>query len=430
MEDKVLIITYYYPPAGGSGVQRWFYFSQYLKNFGIKPYVITVDEKYASYPKIDRKFEVDKNVSVYRTKTKELLKLYSWIFKGNSRAGIPQGEITKKNILKKIAAFLRGNFFIPDARVGWVPFAFKKALEVIEKENIKKVITTGPPHSTHLVGLKLKKSKEITWIVDFRDPWTDIFYLKEMNRFSFAQKKDKNLEREVLKKSDIILTTLTENFHALLQKKVNKKLTIYTLYNGFDAEILKKGVIQKSNEFRIVFTGLLTQNHPFKSFINALKKNINTHTKIPIKFYFAGSCSDSILKYLKEQLKEAFVFYGYLPHAKSVSLIKNAELLVNFLFQSEEPSLMISGKLMEYIATENPIISIGDENSEAKKLLEQGDNAKMIAPEKSKQMVAFIEKNIKDWQQGNLVKNKMPNLHQYSRENVTKQLTHILQKSI
>ena len=161
MNKKVLIITYYWPPSGGSGVQRWLYFSRYLKKKGITPYIITVNEKYASYKYLDKELEkeIPPNLNVLKTKTLEFIKYYSWLIKGHKRKGIPQGEVShKKNVLKKIASFIRGNFFIPDGRMGWGSFCFAAAKKLITEENISKVITTGPPHSTHLVGLKLKKT--------------------------------------------------------------------------------------------------------------------------------------------------------------------------------------------------------------------------------------------------------------------------------
>jgi len=172
-------MTYYWPPSGGSGVQRWMYFAKYLKQQGWIPFVITVDEKNASYPVLDQSLltEVD-NIHVIKTKTVEPLKWYSLLFTGSKKGGIPQGEVQKSGLLRKFATYIRGNFFIPDARKGWNSYAVREAVKLVKKENIKTVITTGPPHSTHLIGLKLKSLSEIKWFADFRDPWTDIFYNK------------------------------------------------------------------------------------------------------------------------------------------------------------------------------------------------------------------------------------------------------------
>ena len=183
---KALIITYYWPPSGGSGVQRWMYFAKYLKDFGIDPIVVTVDEKKASYKYIDESFvELVKDIEVNKTGTWEPLKLYSKLTSGDSNAAIPLGFTgeSRPTLFQKLSRAIRGNFFIPDSRIGWNCFAFKEAKKVISENKIDVIITTGPPHSAHLVGLKLKKYFDIPWIADFRDPWTGLYYNKFLYRF-------------------------------------------------------------------------------------------------------------------------------------------------------------------------------------------------------------------------------------------------------
>ena len=196
----VIILTYYWPPSGGSGVQRWMYFSKYLKELGWEPFVITVDEKKASYPVLDTSLEkIVKNIKVIKTSTNEPLKLFSFLTTGGFRKGIPQGEVKNRGLFNKLSNYLRANCFIPDARVGWVNYAYRECEKIIIKNNIRHVITTGPPHSSHLIGLKIKKDFKINWTVDFRDPWVNIFYNKQ---FLFTEKsinKQKHLEKEVLK---------------------------------------------------------------------------------------------------------------------------------------------------------------------------------------------------------------------------------------
>ena len=163
-QKKILILSYYWPPAGGSGVQRWMYFAKYLKQLGYEPIIITVDETKASYPVIDSSLIIETNeIRVIKTSTREPLRWYSILISGDSKKGIPQGEVKTSGLLAKLLAFIRGNYFIPDARKGWIPFAVKEAKKILKAERIDKLITTGPPHSTHLAGLKLKKQLDIKW---------------------------------------------------------------------------------------------------------------------------------------------------------------------------------------------------------------------------------------------------------------------------
>ena len=173
--QKVLIVTYYWPPGSGAGVQRWLKFSRYLPQYGWDPFILTVDPQYAAYPAIDNSMtsEVPENLNVHKTKANDFFRYYK---KDKSRipsSGFASDE--EKGFKSLITRFIRGNFFIPDPRRGWNGYAFKKACEIIESQKINHVITTSPPHSTQLIGLKLKrKYPAIKWIADLRDPWVSV----------------------------------------------------------------------------------------------------------------------------------------------------------------------------------------------------------------------------------------------------------------
>ena len=236
---KILIITYYWPPAGGPGVQRWLKFSKYLPEFGYDPIIITVDPEKAEYPIKDHTLEQDVRVgqNVYRTNCsglyeyyKKLTKTQSAPYSGFVNEGVP-------SLKQKIARFIRGNFFLPDARRGWNKHAYRQAVQIIQKEKIDAVITTGPPMSTHLVGQKLKKRFHLHWIADFRDPWTDIYYYNKMYPTLIAKAIDRKYERNVLLNADQVITVsdyikkqLAAKSSAIQASKIN------VIANGFDAE--------------------------------------------------------------------------------------------------------------------------------------------------------------------------------------------------
>ena len=212
-----LIITYYWPPSGGSGVQRWVYFSKYLKKMGCNPIVLSVNPKYASYGVSDSTLlEHVNNIETYRTSSLEILKFYSFLKSGNKVNSIPQSYIPDNSFFDKLASFVRLNFFIPDSRLGWNYFAFKKAKEIIKNNKIDCIITTGPPHSSHLIGYNIIKKFKLKWIVDLRDPWSEIFYLKNKFRFNISKKINSKLELKVLDNCDAIITTAVSYTHLTL----------------------------------------------------------------------------------------------------------------------------------------------------------------------------------------------------------------------
>ena len=419
---KVLIMTYYWPPSGGSGVQRWMYFAKYLKKHGWIPFVITVDEKYASYRVLDKSLVTEVNdIHVTKTKSRELLKWYSLLFTGSKKRGIPQGEVKKNGFLSKFTAFIRGNFFIPDARKGWNAFAGDEAIKLIKKENIKIIITTGPPHSTHLIGSRLKSLFDIKWFADFRDPWTAIFYNKDLYRSNWAKKKDTRLEKKILCTADAILTTKGGSLVQKLRTK-SPKQTFYVLPNGYDAKLMAS--IKRTNvpHFHIVYTGLLTENQDYRIFTKALAELSKNNR---ICFSLAGQISESILNYIKDELPKVEIDYkGYLSHENALRLMKSADLLLNFIFKSAHED-MISGKLFEYLATEIPVLSIGNSNSDVGNIFSEASFAEMIPSNDKKSIQNFIIKAIKEKGKAG---NKFPGIEKWSRYELTKDLIDIISK--
>ncbi len=197
LNQKLLIISYYWPPSGGPGVQRWLKNTKYLVKHGVQPYVITVDEKYASYFQVDESLEkeVDPGVNVYKTRSFEILNLY----KKFSRDGhLPTSGFSNAgatSMKQKITTALRSNLFIPDPRRGWNRYAFRQAKALIRTEGIDTVLTTSPPHSSQLIGLKLKRQMGVRWIADFRDPWTDIYYYSDFGHSRLSSYLDGRMEK-------------------------------------------------------------------------------------------------------------------------------------------------------------------------------------------------------------------------------------------
>lgn len=414
---KVLILSYYWPPSGGSGVQRWMYFAKYLKQFGWEPIVITVKETKASYPVLDSTLtnEVE-GIRVIRTNTREPLRWYSFFTTGNSKTGIPQGAVNTSSFFGKLSAFIRGNFFIPDARKGWNFFAQKAAIKLLKQESVKHLITTGPPHSTHLVGIGLISKFSLNWWADFRDPWSDVFYNKTLFRLPFAQKKDLYLEKQVLERATGILTTVGGDFTNQIRQKI-KGRSIVVLPNGFDLRLfLKVTSVPPKEFFHIVYTGLLTHNQAYNSLIAPLQ---NLSKKEKIRLSLAGNISFKIVKKLQRELPEVEVIdHGYLSHVNAIELMHQAHVLINFIFSGAETQ-MISGKLLEYLACKIPILSIGAPNTAAGTLLSKASYSVMLEENQPQEIEHFLEE-IMD-KKGQL-KNDFPGLNDWSRETLTKRL--------
>lgn len=414
-------MTYYWPPSGGSGVQRWMYFTKYLRQLGWEPIVITVDETQASYPVLDFELlEEVKDIQVIKTDTKESLKIYSQILTGSTNKGIPQGAVSKKGWFSKMAAFIRGNFFIPDARKGWNTYAKMEAEKLIRQQGIQKLITTGPPHSTHLLGLQLKAQFGIQWWADFRDPWTDIFYNKDLYRTAWAKRTDTRWEEKVLQTADGILTTVGGNLVRKLQTKAPDQ-SFYVLPNGYDALLMSSIPKTTLKPFHVVYTGLLTENQDYLPVIEVLNTLAGRHH---IRLSLAGNIAPSLIQKIKNTAPKIEVDYkGYLSHQEAIALMKSGDLLLNFIFRGADRE-MISGKLLEYLASEVPVLSIGDPKSEAGNFLGAAKYSKMLEAGDKKALMEFLVSLMA--QKGNIL-NKHPEINAYDRKTLTQKLIGILE---
>ena len=417
-----MILSYYWPPSGGSGVQRWVYFTKYLKQMGWEPYVVTVDEKQASYPVLDFELlEEVKGVHVVKTDTKEPLKIYSKFISGSLNAGIPQGQVPKQGWMSKMAAFIRGNFFIPDARKGWNYYAKRAAEKILKSEGIKKVITTGPPHSTHLVGSFLKTKYGIQWWADFRDPWVDIFYNKQLYRSYFAQRIDAYFEKKTLRNADGILTTVGGNLIKKFKIKAPDQ-SFHVLPNGYDAAMMSAVSRTTVNPFHVVYTGLLTENQDYIPVIKALSA-LSENGKV--LFSLAGNISAAQIDKIKKLAPKVTVEYkGYLSHRDAVGLMKSGDLLLNFIFKGADQD-MVSGKLLEYLACGVPVLSIGAPQSEAGRLLAGSSFSKMVKASDGDAIKSFL---LKAFQNKGKVVNEFPALKKWSRQALTVDLATVLMK--
>ena len=411
---KVLIITYYWPPSGGAGVQRWVKFIKYFSKYNIKPYVITVDPKLASYPLTDNtlKSDIPNGTEVFLTKTFEP---YSYYKKINKKE-IPYAGFAnegKPNFVQKTARFVRGNFFIPDARKGWNKFAYAKALEVIKKEKIDTVITTSPPHSSQLIGLKLKKELKINWIADLRDPWTDIYYYKSMLHTKWAKIKDLNYERKVLENSDQIVV-VSNSIKQLMASKSSSidPSKINIIPNGFDEEDFQKIAYKKASPLCISYTGTITQDYPTSNLIKGLIDN-----KLTISF--TGQADQST----KNNFKEIASFYKHVSHKEIIDIILGSDLLVLIIPKIKNNEGILTGKLFEYLGSKKPILCIGPTNGDAAKIIDECKAGKTFDYSDTKGITEFL-KMFKN----NSLNNVSNSSHHYTRDNLTMKLSKIIEK--
>lgn len=429
---KVLIVSYYWPPSGGSGVQRWMYFAKYLQSFGIEPIITTIDPESASYNTFDISL-LDEVSSIRTIHTKggfQILKLYSFLKSGNTNKKIPTGNLGSKapSYFDKIASKVRANYFIPDARVSWNKKALPEIQKIIKEEKIDFFITTGPPHSTHLLGLSVKQTfPNIKWITDFRDPWREVYYNNLFKRSKKADKKDAQFEKEVLEKSDIILTVGPSMAELLKNKLSTRKDKIKFILNGFDETKFSTIKGKRYPEFTIAHIGLWSLNQAHSEIIKALKSIISENSNFKIRFVLVGNIAVEIIRELQEIPHLILEIKGKVSHEEALTEMLNADLLLNCLAILPNSKLLISGKLMEYLASGNHTIVIGPTNGDAAKLMSDVENAFIFEPKD----VSSLTEKIKELY--NLPRTEIQlnsTINNYSRKNTAKELYELLKTNL
>ncbi len=369
---RILLITYYWPPAGGPGVQRWLGLSRYLKKLGAEISVLTVDAAQAAYPLKDPGLErkVERGVEVFRTDNLDPFSLY---LKWTGRKEIPfsgfANESERPGFRQKMAKWVRGNVFLPDARRGWNRFAIAEALRLNAIDPFDLCITTGPPHSTHLIGLRLQKLLKIKWVADFRDPWTDIYYASELKPAFLARSIDSSMEAKVLRAADRVYASSPSLLHRLASKGAGPSVRLLT--NGYDPEdfadvATADSPAQKQSE--LVYLGTMSRIYTLDGLIETLRA---LGDQAPL-LRLIGVC-DAFLRKQIEDSGISAVFENPIPHSEAVLRMSSAEVLLLLIPEQTGNQGIIPGKLFEYIASGRPILGIGPVESDAAVLVSQSE---------------------------------------------------------
>jgi glycosyltransferase involved in cell wall biosynthesis len=420
---RVLIITYYWPPAGGPGVQRWLYFAKYLGDFGVEP-VVYVPEN-PTYPIVDDAM-TDKapDVEVVKRPIREPYKLAKFLSKKRTQQ-ISRGIISEKDpsSLEKMMLFVRGNYFIPDARVGWVKPSVLFLRNFLQERTFDAVITTGPPHSMHLIGLELKKMLDIPWIADFRDPWTTIHYHKSMRLTKASEAKHKKLEADVLNSADHIVVT-SKSTKKEFSEITKKPITVIT--NGF--EITESITSDLDKEFTLAHIGSLLSDRNPKVLWKVLKGLCEEHDDFSkdLRISLTGVVGEEVLQSINEYgLEQNLIVNGYVSHTEAKQLQHNAQLLLLLEMDKEETRAIIPGKLFEYLVAGRPILSLGPKGSDISEILSETESGTFFTPSEESDLKKRILIYYSEYKSGTL-RTQPKNIDKYSRRELTRTLSGLI----
>ncbi len=424
---KVLIITYYWPPSGGSGVQRWLHFSRYLSQLGWEPIIYTPENAEAPVFDESLKDAFTESVHVIKYPIWEPFHAYK-VLTGKKGKKLQTGFLNEggkqdKKWIQKIALWLRANLFIPDAKKFWIKPSIQHLSDFLKDHPVDIIVSTGPPHTTHLIALGLKRATGIPWLADFRDPWTNIDWFDKLPMTFLAKRKHHRLEQEVLREATgitCVSRTMIEEFEELANRPV-KLIT-----NGFAPTDFQHFDKKVDKHFTILHTGSLNADRNPIVFWEFLAQEVsrNEFLRNKLKIQLVGAVDVSVIHSIEScGLRPYLDQRPFIPHQEVIALMSSCSLLLMPLNNVKNQRGIIPGKMFEYLASNQPILAIGPVT---------GDSAKILKEQEGTLVIGF--KEIPSWPQIEHLCKGMPNrsttLNPYSRQELAKEMSLYLDELI
>jgi len=433
--NRVLIITYYWPPSGGVGVQRWLKFSKYLRNYGWEPIIYTPLNP--EIPALDYTLEKDikEGTIVLKKKIWEPYTLYKNFLGLNKETKIGTGflsETKKPGLLEKVSIWIRGNLFIPDARVMWVKPSIKYLSDYIKENKVDAIVSTGTPHSMHLIALGIKQKNDIPWIADFRDAWRFNDYYDKLMLSKWADKVHRKKEKKVLDSADAITTVGWQCANYFYNMGYNN---VKIITNGYDEDdFLFDGNScdndKKENKFIVSHIGYLNKDRNPEMLWKVLNKMINRNNdlKKDIVLNIIGQVDINVIDSIRKNgLYDICRFTNHLPHNEVIKEMLRSSLLLLLLNRTIDVKARVTYKIFEYMASGKPILCIGDTNGDAAKILNDTASGYSVNFDDEEKIEEYLNILYLDYKKGNeSFINR--NVEKYSYKNLTKELVALLEK--
>ena len=427
---RVLIISYYWPPTGGSGVQRWVKFAKYLPEEDWQPVIYTPENPEQLAVDASLEAEVPSEAEVIRTRITEPYALYKKVLRrsGHSKEAVEVNPVNAQNksFLQKAAMWVRGNFFRPDPRCLWIRPSVRYLKKYLEEHPVDLIVTTGPPQSMHMIGLRLAKETGLPWVADFRDPWTKIFYFKHLSMTPATERWHKKMEKAVLDEASAVVAVsplVQQEFQAMTDTPVE------LITNGFDecdfpSEKDTEAYGGPDKDFTITHTGLFAADGNPTVLWDVLREKYQADGDFRkrLRIKLIGKNDEQILKALKDRgLQEALTDMGYQPHSVAVEQQRKASILILPLRKEPEYKAVLPGKLFEYMASERPVLGIGQPDGAMAMILGEAKTGTVLDWDDKKGISEYIEKCWKMHLEGRLT-TEGADISRFTRRSTTRQM--------
>lgn len=425
---RVLIITYYWPPSGGGGVMRWLKMSKYLPEYGWQPVIYTPENPDPTVIDTSLEKEIHPMTEIIRKPIWEPYDLYRKLTGKKSDAKFKSGyisEAARGNWKDKLSVFLRGNLLIPDPRVFWVRPSIRFLRKYLEKNPVDLLVTTGPPHSMHLIGAGLKKHfPDLPWLADFRDPWTEIDFYHRLKLTWLADAIHRKMEKTVLKKADVV-TTVSPYLKGTTEKLAGRKVDV--IYNGFDPADFNFEASPDNNFFAISHFGAFNRDRNPSSLWKALGelKQENPDLSGVLKIHLIGQTDETIITEIEEEgLLENLVVNSHMQHLEGLQLLAKSQILLLPLNDAPNVRGILPGKMYEYMALRRPILAIGPPDGDFARIIDETRTGFVHAFTDQQGIKDTIVKLFADFKAGRLEVNSS-DYERFSRKNLAREIINL-----
>jgi glycosyltransferase involved in cell wall biosynthesis len=434
---KALVLTYYWPPSGGAGVQRWLKFVKYMRQYGWEPVVYTAANPETPVNDDSLVNEIPRGITVLKTPIWEPYDIYKKFIGRKKEDKINASflnENRKTGLTEKISIWIRGNFFIPDARRFWIKPSITYLAAYMKENDISCVISSGPPHSMHLIALGLKKQMpSLKWLADFRDPWTNIDFYEKLMLTPMADRKHHLQELSVLKNADLVVSIgqgMSDEFAGMYQKSGGSDLNKFrVITNGYDPADTAHKILEKDVKFSLAHIGTLVKDRNPDVLWKVLSRLIKTHKALEaaLEIKLVGKVDLYVTEQIAKYGLSGYVNkINYLPHNEVIKEQQKSKVLLLLVNNTKNAKGILTGKVFEYMASGVPVLAIGPEDGELAHIMEQ-TGCGLISGFENEQL---LEKNILDLFNGQVVQRNENEVSKYSREALTRQLCTLLDELV
>jgi glycosyltransferase involved in cell wall biosynthesis len=424
MPRRVLLIAYYLPPAGGPAVQRNLQFVAPLQKTGWQPEILTVRE--GAFPNRDASLldAIPGDVPVHRTAAFDPLALYARLTGGD---GMPAGALgdDEGSWLEALARWIRANLFIPDARIGWWPFAVRRAQSLLATGRFDALLTTGAPHSVHLIGRTLHRSTGVPWVADLHDPWTDISYYDELPHTAAARRLDAHFERSVLQEASAV-TTVSPSWAALFASKAANRYAV--VENGVDLQEFDGLHPPLADDFVVAHVGKLYASRNPTAVWDAIAQ-LRSEGALPrLRIRCVGTLDPAVEHAVQQRgLADRVERVGFVPHHEALRIMAASPLLLLVIEPFAQAEGMITSKLYEYLASERPVLGVGPPGGDADALLRQHDAGEVVGWNDAERAYMLLQQHYNAWTRGTPRRGaSRADLHEHARPQQAERMAEVL----